>query len=129
MGLEAPRGLVMLMRQTVPGSGEASALSTMSAWGGQMVYTCNIEFDDIRIESIPRAGTGKMAVSPHTIDMNNSVTQAVVSIYNELTTIPKFNMVRLGFELRLKNNNKTRLNKNGTVYKGSATEILSKATL
>jgi hypothetical protein len=38
-------------------------------------------------------------------------------------------MVRLGFELRLKNNNKTRLNKNGTVYKGSATEILSKATL
>ena len=53
----------------------------------------------------------------------------VVSIYNELTTIPKFNMVRLDFELRLKNNNKTRLNKNGTVYKGSATEILSKATL
>ena len=53
----------------------------------------------------------------------------VVSIYNELTTIPKFNMERLGFELRLKNNNKTRLNKNGTVYKGSATEILSKATL
>ena len=52
-----------------------------------------------------------------------------VSIYNELTTMPKFSMERLSFELRLKNNNKIRLNKNGTVYKGSATEILSKSTL